>query len=71
MFCGNSFTSTNLQNQKKNHMKKLQKRYHRVNRALFLSGTTNEPPLGGHIVEKKTPTKKKMSTPWPKASKNP
>ena len=37
MFCGNIFTSTDLQNHKKNHMKKLQKRFHRVNRALFLS----------------------------------
>ena len=31
------FTSTDLQNHKKNHMKKSQKRFHRVNRALFLS----------------------------------
>ena len=37
MFCGNIFTSTDLQNHKKNHMKKIQKRFHRVNRALFLS----------------------------------
>ena len=37
MFCGNIFTSTDLQNHKKNHMKKSQKRFHRVNRALFLS----------------------------------
>ena len=37
MFCGNIFTSTDLQNHKKNHMKKLQKRFHQVNRALFLS----------------------------------
>ena len=37
MFCGNIFTSTDLQNHKKNHMKKLQKRFHRENRALFLS----------------------------------
>ena len=37
MFCGNIFTSTDLQNHKKNHMKKSQKRIHRVNRALFLS----------------------------------
>ena len=37
MFCGNIFTSTNLQNHKKNHMKKSQKRFHRVNSALFLS----------------------------------
>ena len=37
MFCGNIFTSTDLQNHKKNHMKKLQKRFHRVNRASFLS----------------------------------
>ena len=36
MFCGNIFTSTDLQNHKKNHMKKSQKRIHRVNRALFL-----------------------------------
>ena len=37
MFCGNIFTSTDLQNHKKNHMKKSQKRFHWVNRALFLS----------------------------------
>ena len=37
MFCGNIFTSTDLQNHKKNHMKKSQKRFHRVKRALFLS----------------------------------
>ena len=37
MFCGNIFTSTDLQNHKKNHMKKSPKRFHRVNRALFLS----------------------------------
>ena len=37
MFCGNIFTSTDLQNHKKNHMKKLQKRFLRVNRALSLS----------------------------------
>ena len=37
MFCGKKFTSTDLQNHKKNHIKKLQKRFHRVNRALFLS----------------------------------
>ena len=37
MFCGNIFTSTDLQNHKKNHMKKSQKRFHRVNRASFLS----------------------------------
>ena len=37
MFCGNIFTSTDLQNHKKNHMKKLQKWFHRLNRALFLS----------------------------------
>ena len=37
MFCGNIFTSTDLQNHKKNHMKKSQERFHRVNRALFLS----------------------------------
>ena len=37
MFCGNIFTSNDLQNHKKNHMKKLQKRFHMVNRALFLS----------------------------------
>ena len=37
MFCGNIFTSTNLQNHKKNHMKKSPKRFHRVKRALFLS----------------------------------
>ena len=37
MFCCNIFTSTDLQNHKKNHMKKSQKRFHRVNRALFLS----------------------------------
>ena len=37
MFCGNIFTSTDLQNHKKNHMKKSQKRFNRVNRALFLS----------------------------------
>ena len=37
MFCGNIFTSTELQNHKKKHMKKSQKRFHRVNRALFLS----------------------------------
>ena len=37
MFCGNIFTSTDLQNHKKNHMKKSQKRFHQVNRALFLS----------------------------------
>ena len=37
MFCGNIFTSTDLQNHKKNHMKKSQKRFHRVYRALFLS----------------------------------
>jgi len=37
MFCGNIFTSTDLQNHKKNHMKTLQKRFHRVNRALYLS----------------------------------
>ena len=35
------------------------------------SGTTNEPPLGGHIVhEKKKTTKNKITTPWPKARKN-
>ena len=28
---------------------------------------TNEPPLGDHIVGKKTPTKNRMPTPWPKA----
>ena len=28
---------------------------------------TNEPPLGGHIVGEKTPTKNRMPTPWPKA----
>ena len=37
MFCGNIFTSTDLQNHKKNHMKKSPKRFHRVNRASFLS----------------------------------
>ena len=37
MFCGNIFTSIDLQNPKKNHMKKSQKKFHRVNRALFLS----------------------------------
>ena len=37
MFCGNIFTSSDLQNHKKNHMKKSQKRFYRVNRALFLS----------------------------------
>ena len=37
MFCGNIFISTDLQKHKKNHMKKLPKRFHRVNRALFLS----------------------------------
>ena len=37
MFCGNIFTSTDLQNHKKNHMKKSQKRFNQVNRALFLS----------------------------------
>ena len=37
MFCGNIFTITDLQNHKKNHMKKSQKRFHRVNSALFLS----------------------------------
>ena len=37
MFCGNIFTSTDLQNHKKIHMKKLQKRFHQANRALFLS----------------------------------
>ena len=37
MFCGNIFTSTDLQNHKKNHMKKSLKRFHRVNRVLFLS----------------------------------
>ena len=37
MFCGNIFTSTDLKNHKKNHMKKSQKRIHRVNWALFLS----------------------------------
>ena len=37
MFCGSIFTSTDLQNHKKNQMKKSQKRFYRVNRALFLS----------------------------------
>ena len=37
MFCGNIFTSTDLQNHKKIHMKKSPKRFHRVNRASFLS----------------------------------
>ena len=37
MFCGNIFTSTDLQNHKKNHMKKSPKRFHRENRASFLS----------------------------------
>ena len=37
MFCGNIFTCTDLQNHKKTHMKKSQKRFNRVNRALFLS----------------------------------
>ena len=37
MFCGNNFTSANMQNHKKNHMKKSPKRFHRVNRASFLS----------------------------------
>ena len=37
MFCGNIFTSTDLKNHKKNHMKKSPKRFHRVNRASFLS----------------------------------
>ena len=37
MFCGNIFTSPDLQYHKKNHMKKSQKRFHRVNRTLFLS----------------------------------
>ena len=37
MFCGNIFTSTDLQNHKKNHMKKSPKMFHRENRASFLS----------------------------------
>ena len=37
MFCGNIFTSTDLQNHKKNHMKKSPKRFHQENRASFLS----------------------------------
>ena len=37
MFCGNIFTSTDLQNHKKIHMKKSPKRFHLVNRASFLS----------------------------------
>ena len=37
MFCGNSFTSTDLQNHKKNHMKNHKKRFNWVNRALFLN----------------------------------
>ena len=37
MFCGKIFTNTDLQNHKKNHMKKSPKRFHRVNRASFLS----------------------------------
>ena len=37
MFCGNIFTSADSENHKKNHMKKSPKRFHRVNRASFLS----------------------------------
>ena len=50
MFCGNIFTSTDLQNHKKNHMKKSPKRFHRVNRALFLS-------LSNEFEDKKLITK--------------
>ncbi len=61
MFSGNIFTSTDLQNHKKNHMKKSPKRFHRVNRALFLC-LSNEfedkklipkispPKIGVHLV---------------------
>ena len=36
MFCDNIFTNTDLQNHKENHMKKSPKRFHQLNRALFL-----------------------------------
>ena len=53
MFCGDIFTSADLQNHKKDHMKKSPKRFHRVNRSSFLSLSNEKfPPknLGVHPV---------------------